>query len=162
MSLETEILERLAEMPRHLRAVATELVGQERFCPSSKAKAFSLLEHACHLRDLEEEAFTLRIRRILREDNPNLSDFDGATVAAERNYLAQDFTTALRDFEAARQHNLETLSALGSVALERAGELAGRGKTTLRRLAQLMLEHDNEHAAEISDLLTAAGKGPRR
>jgi len=140
-----------------MRAAATELVGRERFRPSPDAKTFSLIEHACHLRDLEEEAFTVRIRRILREDNPNLPDFDGGAVAAERNYITQDFATALRDFEAARQRNIEALSTLDSVALERAGQLAGRGKTTLRRVAELILEHDSDHAAEISELLTAAG-----
>ncbi len=157
MPLTTEILERLAEMPRQMRAVATELVGRERFRPSSDARTFSLIDHACHLRDLEEEAYTLRIRRILREDDPKLPDFDGAAVAAERNYLTQDVATALRDFETARQRNIETLSALDNVVLERAGHLAGRGKTTLRRVAELILEHDSDHTAEISELLTAAG-----
>ncbi len=157
MPLTTEILERLAEMPRQMRAVATQLVGRERFRPSSDGKVFSLVEHACHLRDVEEEAFTVRIRRILREDDPKLPDFDGAAVAAERNYITQDVDTALRDFEAARQRNIEALSTLDSVALERTGHLAGRGKTTLRRVAELILEHDTDHAAEISQLLTAAG-----
>jgi hypothetical protein len=152
-------LERLAEMPSRLRNAAAELAGKERFRPSTDALAFSLVEHVCHLRDLEEEGYTVRIRRILREEDPELSDFDGATVAAGRSYLTQDLAAALRDFESARKSNIEMLRALPSAALDRAGRLAGKGRVTLHQLAELMLEHDTGHSAELDDLLLAAGRG---
>jgi hypothetical protein len=157
--MKADTLENLAEMPRRLRTAAAELAGKERFRPSADPLAFSVVEHACHLRDLEEEGYTLRIRRILREDDPELADFDGAVVAAGRDYLTQDLATALRDFESARKSNIETLSALPASALDRTGQLAGKGTVTLHHLAQLMLEHDAGHSAELRDLLLAAGRG---
>jgi len=159
MPLNAEELDRLAEMPRRLRTFAAELAGQERFRPSPEPHAFSVVEHACHLRDLEEEGYTVRIRRMLREVNPELADFDGTAVAAERGYLAQDLGSALRDFEFARRSNVERLRILPDEALDRRARLAGAGSITLRRLVQLMVEHDAGHLAELRDLLAAAGRG---
>ena len=156
--MKADTLERLADMPRRLRTAAAELAGKERFRPSADPPSFSVVEHACHLRDLEEEGYTLRIRRILREDGPELADFDGAAVAAGRSYLTQDLGAALRDFESARRSNIETLRALPSAALDRTGRLAGKGRVTLRELAELMVEHDAGHSAELRDLLIAAGR----
>jgi hypothetical protein len=157
MPLNAEILDRLIEMPRMLRALAAELAGRERLRPSPAA--FSLLEHACHLRDLEKEGYALRIRRILREATPALGDFDGAIVAAERVYLAQDLASALQDFEVACRTNMEILRQLPDVMLKRTGQLVGYGEITLRQLCSLMLEHDTSHIAELRQLLTSEGAG---
>jgi len=159
MPLSAEELDRLAEMPRRLRTFAAELAGQERFRPSPEPGAFSVVEHACHLRDLEEEGYTLRIRRILREQEPELADFDGTAVAAGRGYLGQDLGTALRDFEFARRSSVEKLRIQPDEALDRRARLAGVGEITLRRLVELMLAHDAEHLGELRDLLAAAGRG---
>ena len=35
---------------------------------------FSALENICHLRDIEIEGYTARIKRILEENNPSLAD----------------------------------------------------------------------------------------
>src|SRR5437667_12208628 len=47
---------------------------------------FSLLEHVWHLADLESEGYGVRIRRILSETEPPLSDFEGEPIARERCY----------------------------------------------------------------------------
>jgi hypothetical protein len=47
---------------------------------------FSLVEHVWHLADLEREGYEVRIRRILTEDEPSLSDFEGERIARERRY----------------------------------------------------------------------------
>jgi len=156
MPLDALTLDRLGEMPGRVRTFAAELRDQETFRPSAHPLAFSVVEHACHLRDLEEEGYALRIRRILREGNPELADFDGAAVAAGRGYLGQDLGAALRDFELARRANLKALRALPDTALAREGRLDGVGSITLRRLVDLMLEHDAGHTTELRDLLAAA------
>jgi len=51
---------------------------------------FAMVEHLCHLGDLEREGYGARIERLLSEDAPEWDDFDGETVARERNYLALD------------------------------------------------------------------------
>ena len=159
MPLNDEVLERLLEMPRVLRAFAEKLAGRERLRPSGKSAAFSVVEHACHLRDLEEEGYALRLRRMLRETNPALADFEGAAVAAQRGYLDQDPASALQDFEAARRKNVEMLRASTDAALDRTARLDGHGSITLRQLCQLMLDHDAGHTAELRELVKAVAPG---
>ncbi len=52
--------------------------------------AFSLIEHVWHLADIEREGYGTRIRRILCEQEPLLSDFDGERIAREREYIKRD------------------------------------------------------------------------
>ena len=84
-----ESIERLDSMPEFLDA-ALEEAGDERLKRRPSAEEFCLLEHACHLRDLEREGYLVRLRRMLFEKAPALEGFDGATIARERNYLEQD------------------------------------------------------------------------
>jgi len=113
---------------------------------------FSVLENICHLRDLELQGYTTRIRRILAEADPDLADFDGARVAAESSYNNEGPGVALRAFQTARQENVELLLALSEEQLEREATLAGVGKITLKRLAELMGEHDEGHLEDLQVL----------
>src|SRR5688572_30494985 len=63
---------------------------------------FSLVEHVWHLADLEREGYAARIRRLLSEDEPVLSNFDGNRVARERLYERRNFAEGLIAFTEAR------------------------------------------------------------
>ena len=41
-----------------------------------------MLEHVCHLRDIEVEGYAPRLKRILSEDGPFLPDIDGRRLAS--------------------------------------------------------------------------------
>jgi len=151
MPLGRPLLDRLSAMPRFLRACADQLPREEWARPPAPGQ-FSLVEHCCHLRDLEEEGYLLRIRRMLRETGPALEDFDGGSVAAARNYPAQDLARALQAFVDARSQNLAQLSALGEQELARTGQFGAEGSITLVRLAEMMAAHDAEHRGEIESL----------
>lgn len=110
---------------------------------------FSALENLCHLRDLELQGYTPRIKRILDEAEPALADFDGARVAAESDYNSQPAELALQIFATARRANVEALRSLTDAQLERSGSLEGVGKITLKRLADLMREHDEGHLEDL-------------
>ena len=110
---------------------------------------FSLLENVCHLRDIEIEGYTVRIRRILDENEPQLADVDGAQLAIERDYNRQDLTEALALFKSARQLNLAIVSETSAEQFERTGILEGLGKITLLKLLEMMAEHDGGHLDEI-------------
>jgi DinB family protein len=116
---------------------------------SSCESEFSALENVCHLRDLEIRGYTPRINRILTETEPDLADFDGARVAAESNYNNETLDLAFRAFESARKQNVEKLTALTRKQLEREGTLEGVGRITLKRLAELMREHDEGHLEDL-------------
>lgn len=110
---------------------------------------FSALENVCHLRDIEAEGYAPRIDRILNQTNPFLADIDGGRLAVERSYNDQDVEPALKDFVAARTRNLEKLGSASAEQLEREGTLEGVGKLTLKRLTELIREHDEGHIEDL-------------
>ena len=141
----------LDETPNQLVNSASGLSNQElRF--QNSPEEFSVLENLCHLRDLELQGYTPRIRRILAEVDPALADFDGARVAAESNYNDEQPGSAFEAFQTARQQNVAVLRTLTEGQLNREGSLAGVGKITLRRLAEMMREHDEGHLADLRSL----------
>ena len=141
----------LDETPNQL-ANATGGLSLAEICFQNSPDEFSVLENICHLRDLELQGYTPRIRRILAETDPALADFDGARVAAESSYNDELVRPALAAFQTARQKNVAVLRALTEGQLKREGSLAGVGKITLRRLAEMMREHDEGHLADLCAL----------
>ena len=115
--------------------------------------AFSLLEHVWHLADLEREAYTSRIRRLLTEEEPALSNFDGDRLARERRYQSRNLAEGLAAFSAARRRNVERLRAVPASAWKRAGFQESIGQITLADVPRLMAEHDRAHSDEIRGLL---------
>jgi hypothetical protein len=116
------------------------------------ANEFSFLENVCHLRDIEREGYTVRIEKLLNEHEPVLPDINGAKLARERDYNSEDFETALREFEQLRENNVRVLSDSSPQSLERSGMFEGVGAVTLKRLAEMMREHDEGHREELSGL----------
>ena len=144
----TALLAFLNETPNKLANSIAGLSNAEvRF--QNSPDEFSVLENICHLRDLELQGYTPRIRRILAESNPALADFDGARVAAESNYNNEQPDFALQAFQTARRENVEMLRALTERQLKREGTLDGVGTITLRRLAEMMREHDEGHLEDL-------------
>ena len=146
------ILSALAEMPAHVAAAASGLDDRAARTPPA-AGGFSLVEQAWHLADLEREGYGERIRRLLAEVDPVLPDFDGARVAAERDYRSKSLPEGLAAFAAARAANLAVLRGLPPAAWDRGGRQDGVGRVTLRDLPRMMSEHDLGHRQEIATLL---------
>jgi len=110
---------------------------------------FSAVENICHLRDLEIQGYLPRIKRMLEENDPALPDFDGARVAAESNYNREQPDLALQAFVLTRKQNVQKLRSLTAEQLRREGMLEGVGKITLKRLAEMMREHDEGHLEDL-------------
>ena len=151
-----ELVDRIQSMPRLVLTCSGSLPRRE-WTQQPAPGVFSLVEHCCHLRDLEEEGYTLRLRRMLREDGPSLDDFDGAVVAVRRAYPGQDLLAAAGAFAEARAANVALLSSLDAGALARTARFAEHGTITVARLAELMAEHDATHRQELVDLFRSLG-----
>jgi hypothetical protein len=146
-----ETLEFLAQTPLRVAALIAGLDRNAlRFRP--EPSAFSAVEQVCHLRDIEHEGYTVRVRRALEEDNPQLDGIDGSQLALERDYQAQDAMSALAAFDAARQASMQLLKNASALELARTCTLEGSTHLTLSGLAGLMREHDSEHLAELESL----------
>jgi hypothetical protein len=150
-----EAIERLAAMPAHL-AAALGSAGPGRWTTQPAPEVFSLVEHACHLRDLEGEGYLVRVRRVLAEDRPALEGFDGAAVAATRHYLAQDASLAAAQFARARGELVALLAPLTPAELAREATFMGK-PSCMADLVAMMVEHDRGHREEIDALLAGLG-----
>lgn len=115
---------------------------------------FSLVEHACHLRDLEREGYLVRARRMIAESAPALEPFDGGAVAAARDYPRQDAFAAGREFAAARAELLALVAPLSPAQLAREGTFGDR-RVCFADVVAMMVEHDRGHREEIERLLAA-------
>jgi len=144
-------IEQLKSLPQLLRSHFNEMNPALRTA-RPKAGGFSLTEQICHLRDLEREGYLFRIEQILQKENPELPNFHGAKVAAERNYQKQNALEALDSFESARNQSIRVLSKTTENQFHRTGVFAGSRSITLSELVDMMLEHDQSHAQELADL----------
>ena len=142
----------LEAMPHELRAAAGKMSAEAARTPPADG-GFSLVEQAWHLADLEREGYGERIRRLLAEEDPALPDYDGARVAAERNYRTLSLVEGIAAFSAARTANLARLRSVPEAAWGRAGHQEGVGRVTLHDVPRMMHEHDDSHRAEIAALL---------
>lgn len=140
----------LRAFPQQLRELIAR-VPPERLRVRLADGTFAAVEQAWHLADLEVEGYGERIRRIELEDDPELADFRGDVVAAERKYLELELEPALVRFEEARARNVAALESARDRS--RAGHQEGVGRVTLARIAEMMAEHDAGHAAELHALL---------
>jgi hypothetical protein len=146
-----ERIKSLANTPTEVRRLADGLsLNETRWNPPGDE--FSVVENVCHLRDIELDGYAVRINRILQEDQPFLTDLNGAKLAVDRAYNSQDLSSAMEAFTQARENNVRIIRELSSAQLERTGTLEDIGEITLRRLLDLMQEHDNVHLNELVNL----------
>jgi AraC-like DNA-binding protein len=114
---------------------------------------FSLVEHAWHLAELEREGFQHRIERLLREDAPQLADFDGDRLATERRYVERDLHEGVRRFQVARKETDALLARVQGAEWLRAGWQDKVGRVVLREMPARIAAHDRAHALELAELL---------
>jgi hypothetical protein len=141
----------LESTPNSVRQIVAGLSDDQlRFKPS--ATEFSALEHVCHLADIEREGYSVRVKRLLTEEMPMLSDIDGDRLARERDYNSQNLEDALSRFDDARRATLSALENQPLETLNNRGEFDGLGAITLAHLLEMMREHDGEHLSALASL----------
>jgi hypothetical protein len=137
---------------------AQELSPQETSCKPAGG-GFSFRENVWHLADLEREGFAIRIQRILTEDEPFLSDFDGTRLARERRYNERDVAEGLAAFQEARARNVEALRRAVRSDWKRRALQEDVGRISLEDIPRQMAQHDASHTAEIGGLIAYLREG---
>src|SRR6476660_6037655 len=146
------LLAELAAMPAFLQKAFGALSAQDATWRGS-GDTFAPVEQCWHLADLERDGFAVRIRRLLSETAPTLSDFDGARVAEEGQYLGRSLAEGLKAFQTARLATMEQLRAIAPRDWSREGTQQGVGVVTLRDIPKMMAAHDAGHRQEIEEWL---------
>lgn len=144
-----ELLAELESMPVFLEKTFAGLTAEQIGLPGPEG-LFSPIEQVWHLADLEREGFALRIDRLQHELSPRLPGFDGAAVAAARNYRALSLAAGLEAFKTARLQNVRKLRNLAEDAWERSGTQDGVGKVFLCDIPSMLQQHDAAHKHEIA------------
>lgn len=146
-----ELIELLSQTPSLVAACAFGVSAPDLTWRPAGAE-FSLVAHACHMRDLEVEGYSVRLRRLLDLERPRLEGFDGARVAAERNYDVQNLDEAVAAFRDARLANLRAVASLTEEQLARTGIFQDTSDVTLLDVLEMMREHDEDHLRQLREL----------
>ncbi len=127
---------------------ACQGLTDDQFRQTPAAGDWSLIELVCHLRDSAIEE-GMRARRMVEEDNPTLEPYDEQARAIERDYQGEDrakVMTALRAYFTGYAYQLERFS---DAEWERPGLHPETGPVTVRRRAELEVEHTETHVAQM-------------
>lgn len=112
---------------------------------------FCLVEHVCHLRDLDA-VFVRRIRAVLARELPVLKSVDGTALAERRNYRRERVSDALAGFRRSRARLSALVRGLQPDTLRRCGLRDGRRRMSVEDLVREVADHDAEHALELHEL----------
>lgn len=153
-----DIVGELARMPAIFAAFAARVPTTLR-AQRPAGTGFSLVEHACHLRDLDA-VFAARIDAVRTADLPVIASVDGTALAEQRDYLHQDPDAALDAFRAARRGLCATLGTLPPAELTRCGLHDGIRRMSLDELVRELRDHDRTHCLELDELLAELGLPP--
>jgi transcriptional regulator with XRE-family HTH domain len=143
----------VAAMPSKVEDIVAAIPSAAWRCRPAK-EGFSLLEHVCHLRDIDIDGYRVRVERILIEPRPILGDIDGDALAKQRDYQRQDLMSALSAFTTTRREIAAQLARLTPEERQRTCLMAGK-EITLEGLAQAMQAHDSAHLEELAELRAA-------
>lgn len=149
-----ELLASLASMPEFLKDAFSGL-NREQASARAPDGTPSPVEQVWHLTDLEREGFKVRIRRLLTEPEPQLPDFNGAKVAAQREYRSLSLEDGLSAFAEARWDNIAALRAIDAQSWFRSGTQEGVGRISLCDIPSFMSQHDAAHRTEIETWKTS-------
>jgi len=147
-----ELIRSLEDTPRKIKQLVGDL-GESKVRERSGENTWSVVEHVCHLRDIEKEGYAVRITKLLTEDQPLLEDIDGDKLAVERVYINQDFKAALDGFINVRRANIEAIRDLSADQLSRSG-MFDDSPLSLLDLLKKMRQHDHDHIDELVQLTT--------
>ena len=143
-----DLIRVLEEMPNFTAQLAIGLSDVELKRKPTEID-FSLTEQVWHLRDIEELGYTVRIKKLLSEDHPLLSDIDGAKLAIERDYNSLDFAEGQQGFARMRSANIEKIRGLSLEQLGRTGQFDDSTEVTLEGVFLMMRDHDAVHRNEL-------------
>jgi len=106
-----------------------------------------------HLRELEEQVFSLQVRRILDEDSPVLTIFDDNVWVAGHYDPGKPARLILEEFTHLRKQEVNGLRVLPSEDWSRTARHPWWGVHTLQWWVELQLDYSQQHLKELAAFL---------
>jgi hypothetical protein len=147
MSDISELLERFRRGAELVAVSITGAAGSEVDYVPEPGK-WSIRQIVAHLSDAEIVG-TMRLRRVIAEDEPKLEAFDQDAWTKNLDYARRKPSQALETFRRIRSENYELLKELPETAFDRAGIHSERGRLTLKQLLLGYAEHAESHVAQL-------------
>ena len=148
----------LASLPTWLPALVARVPVEHWTARIPSRGEFSVVEHVCHLRDLDLQAWPARVEALRQRRHPVMPDFDGARAAKEARYQRQPLEAALAELVRQRKRLVKGLGRLSARSLEATGTLEGVGEVTLGAVLSRWAGHDGGHRADLERLVGALEK----
>jgi hypothetical protein len=114
---------------------------------------WSIKEVAGHLKD-SAEVWYRRLYMVWSQTDPLFLSFDGEAYVRDRAYQDADIRAIVAGFKTERLKTVDLLSH--AVDWTRTGQQRGVGRRSLKQFAEFLIEHDQDHIAQIRSLKTAA------
>lgn len=146
-----EVIRELDRNRKVFRALLTD-ISEELITWKADSKRWCLLEIVCHLVDEEREDFRTRVGHALEKPLEPLTPIDPVGWPKTRNYLEQDFETAVKKWEQERIASVKWLCELNDQNWESAVNNQELGKITARGFLFNWLAHDYLHIRQINAL----------
>ena len=146
----SDLLNRLAGVPARIERAVTRLSDTDNHLVASNGE-WSAGQILAHLR-ASDDILAHRLYAILTRDNPVLPAYDERRWAEIAGYSQVDFELSLRVFTLRRA---ELVTMLRQVALEdwqRLGTHELKGAISLFQVATSLVEHEEEHCAQLEAL----------
>jgi len=145
-----DILAKLQETPKSLvsllRGIPDEVLRRK-----PAPEKWSMLEIACHLRDVER-LFLERYAKMANHDRPALRMINQDELAVALKYNEDAPAAAIREFQALRGESIALLSALAHQSWQRIGLHPKRGEFSVADQADIQMRHDANHLNQIRAL----------
>jgi len=145
-----DILEKLQETPKTLMALLRG-VPDEVLRRKPVPEKWSMLEIACHLRDVER-LFLERYAKMANHDRPALRMINQDELAVALKYNQDEPAAAIREFQALRAETVALLSALAHQSWQRIGLHPKRGEFSIDAQVGIHVNHDANHLNQIRAL----------
>jgi hypothetical protein len=145
-----ELMDRLAAVPERIaRATAgrSDAVLQQ----ATGADPWSVAAVFAHVR-AADDIFAYRVYAMLTRDNPPLPAYDERRWAEVAGYAALPFLHSLAVFTGRRAELAAMLRPLAPPDWQRTGQHEQRGSLTVLDVVRVLVEHEEEHCAQIQAL----------
>jgi hypothetical protein len=150
-----ELLRRYREGPVVLADAASGL--SERQLDHKPADGgFSAREVVHHTADSEMTS-AIRLRRLVAEDNPQITGYDPDVFAARLHYARRPVQPSLDAIRAARESTASILEALSEAEWERAGTHSEMGAYSIDTWLEIYAAHCHDHANQLRRAAAEAG-----